>query len=68
MQTGLPPVKSIRTRMIDLAVRELDVTRREAALERAGGTPALPRVPADYFAPGHNPNEDSWWSLQLGRG
>ena len=67
MQTGLPPIQSIRTRMVDLAVRELDVIRRETALERAGGTPALPRVPAGYFSAGHNPDEDAWWAMQLGR-
>jgi hypothetical protein len=67
MQSGLPPIQSIRGRVFDLAVREVDITRREAALERAGHAPALPRVPAGYFAPGQNPNEDSWWAMQLGR-
>jgi hypothetical protein len=67
MQSGLPPIQSIRTRMVELAVRELDVSRRETALERAGCTAALPRVPAGYFSAGHNANEAAWWAMQLGR-
>ena len=67
MESGFPPVHSIRARVFELTLREADVTRREAALERAGGTPALPRVPDGYFAAGQNPNEDAWWAMQLGR-
>ena len=54
-------------REFDLAVREAEFKRREAALERAEHAVALPRVPAEYFEPGQNSGEDDWWAKQLGR-
>jgi hypothetical protein len=53
-------------REFDLAVREIELKRREAALERIERDLALTPVPATYFEAGHNAEEDDWWAKQLG--
>ena len=53
-------------RAFDLAVREVEIERREAALRRIERAVALTPVPASYFAAGHNADEDDWWARQLG--
>jgi hypothetical protein len=50
----------------ELALRESELERREAALGTARA-PSLDRVQATYFAPGQNVREDDWWAMQLGR-
>jgi hypothetical protein len=47
--------------------RQFDLAVREAALNRAERATTLPRVPAEYFDPGHYSREEDWWSKQLGR-
>jgi hypothetical protein len=47
--------------------RQFDLAVREAALNRAERATTLPRVPVEYFDPGHYSREDEWWSKQLGR-
>jgi hypothetical protein len=47
--------------------RQFDLAVREAALNRAERATTLPRVPVEYFDPGHYAREDEWWSKQLGR-
>ena len=54
-------------REFELAVREAELRRREAAIERTEKAAVLPRVPAAYFDPGRNRDEDNWWAKQLGR-
>ena len=53
-------------RDFDLAVREVEFKRREAALKRIERDMALTPVPAEYFHPGKNSHEDDWWAKQLG--
>jgi hypothetical protein len=57
---------TVDRREFDLAVREAELKRREAAVENAEHAAALPRVQAMYFAPGENADEDDWWAKQLG--
>ncbi|HZQ02930.1 MAG TPA: hypothetical protein VFA88_02805 [Gaiellaceae bacterium] len=66
METGLPPIQTIRARVLELAVREADVRRREALLRRAEQTDPLLRVPRDYFDCGAYDEEDEWWAMQFG--
>jgi hypothetical protein len=47
--------------------RQFELAVREAALNRAERATTLPRVPVEYFDPGHYSHEDDWWSKQLGR-
>jgi len=47
--------------------RQFDLAVREAALNRVERATTLPRVPVEYFDPGHYAREDDWWSKQLGR-
>ena len=61
------PLGVVVKRQFDLAVREVDHKRREAALQRAERSVVLPRVSPAYFDPGHYSAEDDWWSKQLGR-
>jgi hypothetical protein len=61
------PLTVADRREFDLAVREAEFKRREAALKRAQREVALPRVPTNYFDAGHNSDEDDWWAKQLGR-
>ena len=68
---SIPGRNELAARVADfkfaLAVREAEFKRREEALKHAKRALALPRVPAEYFDAGHNSDEDSWWSKQLGR-
>jgi len=54
-------------REFELAVRELEMKRREENLRRQERAAALPRMPASYFNPGNNAHEDDWWAKQFGR-
>ena len=59
------PLGIVVKQQFELAVRKAEFRGREAALGRV--EPALPRVPVEYFDPGHYSDEDNWWSKQLGR-
>jgi hypothetical protein len=61
-----PPSTAGERRERDLAAREVDVERREAALRRIQRAIALTPVPAEYFRAGQNSDEDGWWAQQLG--
>jgi hypothetical protein len=60
------PLSAADGREFDLAVREVEFKRREAALKRIERAMALTPVPAEYFDPGQNRDEDDWWAKQLG--
>jgi hypothetical protein len=62
---GRPP-RGDDERRFDLAVRELELERREAALAKITRAIALTPVPASYFDSGQNAQEDDWWAKQLG--
>jgi len=64
---GVSCVKKFDILEFDLAVREAELSRREAAVRKAEEAAALPRAPRDYFLPGDNADEDDWWAKQLGR-
>lgn len=61
------PHEAAVRREFELAVRELEMQRREEALRRHERQIALPRMPASYFNPGDNRQEDDWWAKQFGR-
>ena len=67
MLTGESSLTPFRDTPLGVAVkRQFDLAVREAALNRAEGAVTLPRVPVEYFDPGHYSHEDEWWSKQLG--
>ena len=75
-------MQTVEAILSDLAVLklelELSAKRREDSLKIAAGrgerprarqrASALPRVPAEYFAPGQitEADEDAWWAKQFG--
>ena len=61
------PREAAVRREFELAVRELEMKRREEALRRQERALSLPRMPASYFSPGDNAQEDDWWAKQFGR-
>jgi hypothetical protein len=68
MLTGESNPTPFRDTPMGIAVkRQFDLAVREAVLNRVEHGTTLPRVPVEYFDPGHNANEDDWWSKQLGR-
>jgi hypothetical protein len=67
MLTGESSQTPFRDTPLGLAVkRQFDLAVREAALKRVERATTLPRVPVEYFQPGHYSHEDDWWSKQLG--
>jgi hypothetical protein len=71
-ESGLEPISELTSsapdlRKLDLALREVTLERREAALQRVERASALRRVPAIYFESGRSSQEEAWWAKQLGR-
>jgi len=61
-----PPTAGDRRREFDLAIREAEFKRREAALKRIERAIALTPVPAEFFHPRRSSHEDDWGATQLG--
>ena len=59
-------LSTVHRRQFDLAVREVELKRRETVLKRIERDMVLTPVPAEYFHAGHNADEDGWWAKQLG--